>query len=219
MYENADFGGTSSTYAHMKKVYTWMFIALLVTAGVSMFVANNFSSFSGLLSGPGVFVLFGLEILLVFILAGRVHKMSPTTSFILFMVYSVLNGVALSVIFIVYTPESIANTFLIAAAMFGALSIFGFTTKRDMSGMGTFFFMALIGLLIASIVNIFLHSSGLQWIISGVGVVLFAGLTAYDTQQIKNNPFYRKHPIMGALELYLDFINLFLYLLRFFGRD
>lgn len=218
-YDSADFEGTPSTHAHMKKVYTWMFIALLVTAGVAMFVANNFSSFGGMLSGPGIFVLFGLELVLVFVLAGRVHKMNPVTAFVLFMVYSVLNGLTLSVIFKVYTPESIANTFLIAAAMFGVLSVYGFTTKRDMSGWGTFFFMALIGLIIASIINIFLMSSMFQWIISSVGVVLFAGLTAYDTQMIKNHPMYRKYPIMGALTLYLDFINLFLHLLQFFGDE
>lgn len=209
--------GRASTAEHMKKVYTWMFFALLITAVIALFVSSNFASFAGLLGGPGLFVLLIAELILVWVLAGRVHKMKPSTALALFIIYSVLNGVTLSTIFIVYTPESIANTFFITAAMFGALSVFGYTTKKDMSGLGTFFFMALIGLIIASIVNIFLASTGLAWLISIAGVLIFAGLTAYDTQMIKNDPYYRKHPVMGALNLYLDFINMFLHLLRFFG--
>ena len=214
-YESANFHSSSNTNQHMKKVYSWMFLALLVTSLTSIVVSGT--SLSHIINGPLMFILCIAELILVFIIAGRVNKISPESAFVLFMVYSILNGLTLSSLLHHYTAASLVNTFLVAAGMFGAMSIYGYTTKKDISGLGTFFFMALIGLILALIVNIFLHSSALDLIISFIGVVIFSGLTAYDTQMIKNEPTYRKYPILAALDLYLDFINLFLYLLRFFG--
>ncbi|PGK52409.1 hypothetical protein CN918_32000 [Priestia megaterium] len=218
-YESADFQSSSSTSAHLKKVYAWMFLAILVTAVVSVFIAENDSLFNSIFTSKTIIVLLVVEVLFAFILGPVIVKLPPAVGFIMFMIYSILNGITLSVIFEVYTTASIANTFFIAAGMFAAISIYGYTTKRDMSGLGTFFFMALIGFLIASVINIFVGSSTFEWILSVIGVLLFSGLTAYDTQMIKNEPFYRKYPLMGALQLYLDFINLFINLLKLFGDD
>jgi len=220
MYENfetADFqSSVSSTNNHMKKVFLWMFSALVVTALVSLFASTN-EGMLAFINSPGVFILLIAEILLVIFLAGRIKKMKQTTATLLFLLYAVINGIVFAGIFEKYTSESIVNTFFITAGMFGALAVFGYTTKKDLSTWGTFLFMALIGLLLASLVNIFVGGTALGFVISILGVFVFAGLTAYDMQMIKNEAWYRKYPIMGALELYLDFINLFLQLLRFFG--
>jgi uncharacterized protein len=160
----------------------------------------------------------------VFWISFGINRMSPATARLLFFVYAAALGLSLSTIFLAYTQTSITRVFFISAASFGALSLWGYTTQRDLTGMGSFLFMGLIGVVIASLVNIFLKSSGLDWIISIVGILVFAGLTAYDTQKIKE--MYDPHEdgtvtgrkaVMGALSLYLDFINLFLMLLRLFG--
>jgi uncharacterized protein len=160
----------------------------------------------------------------VFFVSWRINRLEAATALTLFLVYAGLLGVMLSSIFVVYTGVSITRVFFISAAAFGALSLWGYTTQRDLTGFGSFLFMGLIGIIIASLVNIFLASSGLDWIISVVGVLVFAGLTAYDTQRIKemydpmdDGSLAGRKAVMGALSLYLDFINLFLMLLRLFG--
>jgi FtsH-binding integral membrane protein len=167
------------------------------------------------------------ELGLVFYLSARINKIQAGTATGLFIGYAALNGLTLSMIFLAYTAESIAGTFFITAGMFGSMAVYGLVTKRDLSGWGSFLFMGLIGVIIASIVNIFLKSSSLYWAISLIGVFVFGGLTAYDVQKIKKmgedgimeqgEEMVKKGAIMGALALYLDFINLFLMLLRFFG--
>ena len=169
--------------------------------------------------------LFIVELALVFVISGMIKKLSLTTATILFIIYSLLNGVVFSGIFLVYTDASISKVFFITAGTFAAMSLVGYTTKRDLSSMGRILFMALIGLIIATIVNIFLKSSGLDMILSYLGVLIFVGLTAWDTQEIKNmlleceepNEEAQKIALLGSLSLYLDFINLFIYLLRIFG--
>ena len=168
----------------------------------------------------------GWLIVLVLILSAAINRLSFSTATLLFILYSVINGVTLSSIFVVYTQGSIASTFFITAGMFGGLALYGSVTKKDLSGMGRFLFMTLIGLIIASIVNIFMHSEMLYWITTFVGVLVFAGLTAWDAQKIQQmalmaddvNESTQKMALLGALTLYLDFINLFLYLLRIFGK-
>lgn len=212
----------------MRHVFTWMFGALGITALTAMLVAKS-SLIYTMIMNPGL--LWGLiiaELALVFILSARIGKMSFFTSSLLFTIYSILNGVTLSSIFIVYTMTSIAATFFITAGMFGAMALWGYFTKKDLSKWGSIFFMLLIGLILATVVNLFLHSDAMGFIISIVGVIIFTGLTAFDVNKIKQmlaqmqgfeeGDVVRKVALMGALTLYLDFINLFLYLLRFFGR-
>jgi len=163
----------------------------------------------------------------VFVISGMVNRLNGTVATALFMLYSALTGLTLSSIFIAYTYSSIASTFVVTAGMFGAMSLYGYTTKRDLSGFGSMLFMALIGIVLASLVNIWLKSTALMWAITYIGVVVFVGLTAYDTQKLKamgeqlnsdDKDSFRKYAIVGALTLYLDFINLFLMLLRIFGN-
>ncbi|KXC09008.1 hypothetical protein AT291_04740 [Porphyromonas gingivalis] len=212
----------------MRHVFTWMFGALGITALTAMLVAKS-SLIYTMIMNPGL--LWGLiiaELALVFILSARIGKMSFFTSSLLFTIYSILNGVTLSSIFIVYTMTSIAATFFITAGMFGAMALWGYFTKKDLSKWGSIFFMLLIGLILATVVNLFLRSDAMGFIISIVGVIIFTGLTAFDVNKIKQmlaqtqgfeeGDVVRKVVLMGALTLYLDFINLFLYLLRFFGR-
>ncbi len=205
-----------------------MFLALLVTAATSFAVLLNGTFLAFMLQNSWAY--WGLliaEIVLVFSVSGAINKLSATTANLLFFLYAIINGVVLSTIFLVYTSSSIAQTFLITAGVFGAMAIYGYTTKSDLSKFGSILMMALIGLLVCIVVNIFLASSRLDWIISIVGVGIFIGLTAWDTQKIKHMVAYADTPealskvsTLGALSLYLDFINLFLYLLRFFGgRD
>ena len=162
-----------------------------------------------------------------FVISGMVNRLSGAVATSLFMLYSALTGLTLSSIFIAYTYSSIASTFVVTAGMFGAMSLYGYTTKRDLSGFGSMLFMALIGIVLASLVNIWLKSTALMWAITYIGVVVFVGLTAYDTQKLKamgeqlnadDKDSFRKYAIVGALTLYLDFINLFLMLLRIFGN-
>jgi FtsH-binding integral membrane protein len=171
-----------------------------------------------------MYVLIFAPLALVFFLSWRIESLSVSTARLLFFIYAGLLGASLSIIFAVYTETSITRVFFISAASFGALSLWGYTTQRDLTGMGSFLMMGLIGIIIASLVNIFLKSSGLDWIISVIGVLVFAGLTAYDTQKIKDmynayddGTVTGRKAVMGALSLYLDFINLFLMLLRLFG--
>lgn len=212
----------------MRDVFMRMFLALLVTAATSFAVLLNGTFLAFMLQNSWAY--WGLliaEIVLVFSVSGAINKLSATTANLLFFLYAIINGVVLSTIFLVYTSSSIAQTFLITAGVFGAMAIYGYTTKSDLSKFGSILMMALIGLLVCIVVNIFLASSRLDWIISIVGVGIFIGLTAWDTQKIKHMVAYADTPealskvsTLGALSLYLDFINLFLYLLRFFGgRD
>ena len=211
----------------MRKVYTWMTLALAITAGAAYYVANSDLVYT-IANNPAL--LWGLiigELVLVIALSAAINKLSLSAATIMFIIYSLVNGVTLSFIFLAYEIETIGTVFLITAAMFGAMALFGYTTKKDLSGIGRFLLMALIGIIIATVVNIlFVKSDGFDLILSYVGVLIFAGLTAYDTQKIKEmcyNVDYadasaQKLALLGALSLYLDFINLFLYLLRIFGR-
>ena len=210
----------------LAKVFNWMALGLGLT-GIIAYVTAYSGLAHQLLASGMLFILLIAELGLVFYLSARIEKIQAGTATGLFVGYSALNGLTLSMIFLQYTGSSIAGTFFITAGMFGAMAIYGFVTKRDLSGMGSFLFMGLIGIIIASIVNIFLKSSSLYWTISLIGVLVFVGLTAYDVQKIKTmgengimeqgEVAIRKGAIMGALALYLDFINLFLMLLRFFG--
>ncbi len=208
----------------LTKVYGWMVGGLLITAATAWWVATTPAVLEKVF-GMMLFLVLA-EFGLVIYLSARIHKMSKTAAMVSFLAFSFLNGVTLSVILLAYTQESVYNTFLIAAVMFGALSLFGFTTKKSLSGVGSFMFMGLIGIIIASIVNIFIASSALNFAISIIGVIVFAGLTAWDTQKLKEmyliqyqgNEMATKGAIIGALTLYLDFINLFLFLLRLFGN-
>jgi len=211
----------------LAKVFNWMAVGLALTGGIAYFVAASGLA-RALVANPILFfALVVIELGLVFFLSARINRIQPGTATGIFVGYSALNGVVLSVIFLAYTHTSIAVTFLVTAGMFAAMAIYGMVTKRDLSGLGSFMFMGLIGIILASIVNIFLQSSSLHWAISAIGVLVFVGLTAYDVQKIKNigeegimsqgEAAIRKGAIIGALALYLDFINLFLMLLRFFG--
>jgi uncharacterized protein len=211
----------------VRSVYNWMAIGLALTGSVAWFVANNEPIWQFVRS---MFLLFFIgEIALVFMLAGRAHKMKASTATGLFMFYSVLNGATMAYIFRLYTMSSIASTFFICAGTFAVCSVFGWVTKRDLTGLGGFMFMGLIGILIASVVNIFLKSPGMQMIISYIGVLVFTGLTAYDTQKLKGMAMsqpagldaavIRKGAIIGALTLYLDFILMFQYLLMILGGN
>jgi len=207
----------------LKAVYGWMFVGLATTAVVALAVVA--SGFAPVLLANRL-VFWGLaigEIGLVFYLSARVQKLAPGTAAGLFLLYSALNGATLSLIFLAFTGASIATTFVITAGMFGALALFGATTKRSLAGVGHFVGMGLIGLILAMLVGMFWHNDGLQFVISIVGVIVFTGLTAWDSQRLKQmatalpDGQVGSYAVVGALSLYLDFINLFLFLLRFFG--
>ncbi len=208
----------------LAKVFNWMAIGLGLTGVVAWFTAS--SGLAIQLQSYFMYIMLA-ELGMVFYLSARISKIQASTATGLFIAYALLNGLTLSMIFLIYTQSSIAATFFITAGMFGSMAVYGLVTKRDLSGMGSFMFMGLIGILIASVVNIFLKSSSLYWAISLIGVFVFVGLTAYDVQKIKTigeqgimeqgGDAVKKGAIMGALTLYLDFINLFLMLLRFFG--
>lgn len=210
----------------LAKVFNWMAMGLGLTGIIAYFTASSGLA-RAIVASPLFMILIVAELGLVFYLSARISKIQAATASGLFIGYSALNGLTLSTVFLAYTSSSIAGTFFITAGMFGAMAIYGLVTKRDLSGLGSFLFMGLIGILIASVVNIFLQSSGMSWMISLLGVFIFTGLTAYDVQKIKNmgeegimsqgEEAIKKGSIMGALALYLDFINLFLMLLRFFG--
>jgi len=215
-----------TTTSVMKQVYFKMFLGLLVTAFISLFCAGSQSYMTFMMTHTWFYWgLFIAEILLVIVISSRITKMASATATLLFYLFAAVNGLALAPIFYIYTATSIAKTFFICAGTFGAMSIYGYFTTQDLTKWGNFLFYALIGLIIASIVNMFTKSSQLDWIISIAGVLIFVGLTAWDTQKIKQMAQYT--PVeyaghlatIGALSLYLDFINLFLYLLRFFGSQ
>lgn len=207
------------------RAFVWMTLGLAITGLTALFVADS-NLIEVIFSSGSFWMLVIAELAVVWFLSSRIMKLSMPVATAAFAVYSLLNGVMLSPIFLVYTGESIASTFFITAATFGTMAVFGYTTKRDLSSWGSYLMMALIGLIIASVVNIFLGSSLLMWAVSYLGVLLFVGLTAYDTQRIKemiaqsvgDEEQTKKVALLGALNLYLDFINLFLYLLRLFGR-
>jgi FtsH-binding integral membrane protein len=210
--------------AFLGAVYRWMFVGLGVTAAVAYVLSGSPALMQALIENRLVF--FGIliaELGLVFYLSARVQHLTPTSATMLFLVYSALNGITLSVIMMAYTGASIATTFVVTAGMFGALAVFGTTTKRSLAGVGQFFYMGLIGLVLASIVGLFWQSDALQFLISIVGVIVFTGLTAWDAQRLKlmgaTQPADKTgaYAIVGALSLYLNFINLFLILLRFGG--
>lgn len=212
----------------INKVYVWMGLALTVTGIVAMRVAESgafMGMFTGTSSAMPFYLLIIAELGLVWWLSSRIDKMSSGFATALFVLYSALNGVTLSILFYMYTETSIASVFFITAGTFGITSAFGYFTKKDLSSIGGFLFMALIGLIIASVVNMFLGSSMLYYLISYAGVAIFIGLTAYDTQKIKkmslevdmNSEEGKKGAVIGALALYLDFINMFIFLLRIFG--
>jgi hypothetical protein len=212
----------------IRSVYNWMGVGLALTGFIAYFVSNN--EFVQSLIFGNKLVFFGLiisELILVYIISARVNKIQASTATSLFILYAGLNGATLSSIFLVYTNSSITSTFFICAATFIACSIFGMSTKRDLTSLGGFMSMGLIGILIASVVNIFIRSSAMSMIISYIGVIVFVGLTAYDTQKLKymamtqpsglDVSVIRKGTILGALTLYLDFINLFIMLLSVLG--
>ena len=211
----------------MRKVYVWMTLALVLTGVTAYGVATSPGIMTALYSNQLLF--WGLaiaEFALVIGITAAINRLSLTTATLMFVLYSVLNGALLSSIFMIYTMTSIASVFFITAGTFAVMALIGYTTKKDLTSMGRILFMALIGIIIATIVNIFLKSSGLTMIVSYLGVLIFVGLTAYDSQKIKNMLLMapdagegaQKLALLGALTLYLDFINLFIYLLRIFGR-
>jgi hypothetical protein len=232
--------------AYMLRIYNYMSIGLAITGlaalGIYMAAVADGSSADAIRVGKLFLTPFGYAmyvgplkwlfmfapLIMVFVISAGINRLSPATAQMLFWVFSALMGVSLSSIFLVYTHTSIVRVFFITAATFGALSLYGYTTKRDMSGMGSFLFMGLIGIIIASLVNLFLASSALQFIVSVVGVLVFAGLTAWDTQRLKNEYIYgyasaggdvaERAAITGALSLYLNFINLFTLLLQLLGQ-
>lgn len=203
----------------MRGVYAWMGGGLALTAFVSMFTAASPALLQAILGNRILFyaLLFG-ELGLVVAISGAINRISSGTASFLFLLYAAVNGLTMSTIFVVYTSTSIASTFVVTGAMFGAMSLYGYLTKSDLSSWGSFLFMGLIGVVIASLVNIFLHSPMISWVLSVCSVIVFTGLTAYDTQRIKSQGYSGpKGAILGALTLYLDFINMFLSLLRLFG--
>jgi len=209
--------------ALIRQVYAWMGAGLAITAFMALVTLSTPALLNALLGNRLLF--YGLmigELALVFTLSGAINKLSAATATLIFIAYSALNGVTLSVVALVYTASSITSTFVVTAGMFGAMSVYGSMTKRDLTSWGSFLFMGLIGVVIASVVNIFVGSSAVSWVISAIGVIVFTGLTAYDTYKIKEMAAMgsegRKPAILGALTLYLDFINLFLMLLRFTGN-
>jgi FtsH-binding integral membrane protein len=206
----------------MQRVYQWMAMGLALT-GLAAFVTVSNASLLGFLVHGGMWVLFIAEFILVIWLTRSLQKISVQAATIGFLAYSVLNGMTLSGIFLVYTAASISSTFFITAMTFAGVSVYGWVTKQDLTSVGSFCFMALIGVIVASIVNMFFHSPIFYWIVSYCGVAVFIGLTAYDTQRLKaihqNMPGVPEQlAIVGALMLYLDFINMFLFLLQIFGR-
>jgi uncharacterized protein len=209
------------------RVYNWMGLGLATTAVVSLFTASSPLLLNFIFGNQ--FVFFGLiiaELGLVVALSAAIGRLQATTAALMFFLYSALNGLTLSAIFLAYTSASIANTFFVTAGTFGVMSLYGYATKRDLTSWGSFLFMGLIGIILASLVNIFLKSEAIYWVITYAGVIVFVGLTAYDTQQIKalalqgfgDEETERKGAVIGALRLYLDFVNLFLMLLNIFGR-
>ncbi|MFA6450712.1 MAG: Bax inhibitor-1/YccA family protein [bacterium] len=229
----ADYTGSltkaaDSQRAFINKVYGWMCAGLMITGLVSMYVVSSRQLIMAIAGNSLLFMgLIFAELGLVWGISGAINKMSASLATMLFVVYSALSGVTLSIIFLIYTKESIQLTFFISAGTFGVMAVYGSITKTDLTSVGNLCFMLLIGLIVASVVNIFLKSSMMYWMITYAGIFIFVGLTAYDAQKIKRMSLvadqadaesFQKGAILGALALYLDFINLFLMLLRLFGR-
>ena len=214
--------------AHMNKVYGLMSVAMVVTGIVAYTVSSNAQLMQAIFGSPLRWVVMFAPLVVVFGFSAMINRMSYATAQAVFFVYAALMGLSLSFIFLAYTGISIAQVFLVTAITFGGLSLYGYTTKRDLSGMGTFMMMGVIGLIVASVVNIFLQSSAVMFAVSVLGVLIFAGLTAYDTQNIKSmyvqmaqggdREWLGKSAIMGALQLYLDFLNMFMFLLQLMGN-
>jgi uncharacterized protein len=222
-YVSADIRDVRVT-AFLSKVYGWMFLGLLITAATALGVASSPLLIETLILNRILFwILLFAQLGLVFYLAARVEKMAPTTAAGLFLLYSALVGVTSSVMLLIYTGASIVSAFVVTAGMFGALAVFGTVTKKNLAGVGQFMFMGLIGLILAMVVGMFWQNSALQFVISVVGVLVFTGLTAWDAQRLKQMAVslpdgqVGSYAVVGALSLYLDFINLFFFLLRFMG--
>jgi FtsH-binding integral membrane protein len=231
-FEPVQLGGSASGAAaldervssFLRNVYYWMCVGLAVTAGVAWFVSTQPAIMQAIASsGFGLIVLVVAQLGLVFWISARVNTLPPGRAATLFLIYSALNGVMFSFILLAYARTSVASAFVTTAAMFGALAVYGTVTKRSLAGIGQFAFMGLVGIVIASLVGLFWHNDTLQFLISAVGVIVFTGLTAYDAQRLKDmalasdGPPGLSHAIAGALALYLDFINLFLMILRLMG--
>ena len=233
--DNLDFNSIESTrYSDsvvatlMRNVYIWMTLALVITGLTAMVTAKSEALMTFIFTNNGaVIALMILQLGLVFYFSARINRMSFSTATAVFILYSAITGLTFSSIFVVFSMSSIATTFFITAGMFAAMALVGSFMKKDLSGMGKFALMALIGLIIAGIVNMFLRNAMMDFIVSGIGVLVFAGLTAYDSQKIRQmlqmqseiNESTQKLALLGSLSLYLDFINIFLYLLRFFGSS
>lgn len=226
--QGSDFAMSTAFSALMRKVFIWMALALVITGVTAYGVATIPSLLIAIVTNKALF--WGLiiaELALVFAVSGAINRLSLATATLLFVLYSVVNGATLSVIFLAYSMPAIIQTFFITAGTFGVMALVGYTTKTDLTSLGKLLFMALIGLVIATVVNMFVGSTGFDYILSYVGVLIFVGLTAYDTQKIKQmcmqapdaGEHMQKLALLGALSLYLDFINLFLYLLRIFGNN
>ncbi|MEJ2091880.1 MAG: Bax inhibitor-1/YccA family protein [Syntrophobacterales bacterium] len=218
---------TAAQGEFIRRVYNWMGLGLALTALVALYTASNHALLSYILGNSLIF--FGLiigQLALVIVLSAAINRFQASTAFLLFFVYSALTGLTLSVIFLAYTRASIASTFFVTAGTFAVMSFYGYTTQRDLTSWGSFLFMGLVGIILASVVNIFLHNETVYWVVTYAGILIFVGLTAYDTQTLKamaqagfaDEEVERKSAVMGALRLYLDFINLFLMLLRVMGN-
>lgn len=212
----------------MRSVYNWMMLGLFIS-GLTAFLGSNSPSIQQLIFGNSymLWVLFFVEMGLVIAITGGINRMTASTASGLFLLFSFVNGLTLSSILLIYTSSSVASAFFITGLTFGTMSVYGYFTKTDLTAWGQFLFMGLVGIIIASVVNFFLHNPMLDWIVSFIGVFIFVGLTAYDTQKIRrlgermtsaDGEQFGKLAVVGALSLYLDFINLFLMFLRFFGR-
>ncbi|AKC59912.1 Bax inhibitor-1 family protein [Blochmannia endosymbiont of Polyrhachis (Hedomyrma) turneri] len=218
----------STIQPFIAQVFGWMSCGLLLTSFVAWYASQSPIILQFIFSNQITFFsLIIIQLGLVFVLSGMVSRLSGALATTLFMFYSMLTGLTLSSIFIIYTASSIASTFIVTAGMFGTMTCYGYTTKRDLSSLGNLLFMAMIGIILGSVVNLWLKSTPLMWLITYIGVVIFVALTAYDTQKLKsmgatlamdNKEQVRKYSILGALTLYLDFINLFLMMIRIFGN-
>jgi uncharacterized protein len=229
-YGAASEGGFEWTAAHqanafLSAVYGWMCIGLAITAATAYYVAQSTVLVKAIAANPPVFWGLALgQLAIVFVLSARVQQIAPSTASLLFVVYSGLTGVTMAMVLLAFTGESVARTFLVAAGMFGALAGYGTITKRSLGGLGQFLFMGLVGVVLASIVGLFWHSDALQFVLSFAGIIVFSGLVAYDAQRLRAMALQtpdgqtQSYAIVGALTLYLDFTNLFLFLLRFTGN-
>jgi hypothetical protein len=216
---------TGAIASFFNAVYAWMFAGLALTAAVSWYVSTRPEILLSM--GNGVLLLFLVELVLVGVISAAIYRINATVATLLFLLYAAINGVVLSALFLVYTHSVLASAFVVTAGMFGTMSLYGFFTRRDLTAMGSMMFMALIGLIIASVVSFFWHNSILQVLINYIGVIVFVGLTAYDTQKLKqiavatsgNAALAARLSISGALSLYLDFLNLFLFLVQILGGN